>query len=59
MSRPTAQDIKRLKAAEPDDEKYHVVFDRILETKLAELDDEWVREMQAIYDASNMSRWCA
>lgn len=59
MSKPTEEEIKALKNCQGDDESYHAVFDGLLESKLTELDPEWMKAMTEIYGKSGMSRWCA
>ena len=59
MSKVSEDDKDRLRWAIGDDESYHLRFDDILEEKLTELDPEWMEEMSALYEASDMSRWCA
>ena len=59
MSKPSQEIIDKLKAAEGDDESYHVIFDDAIEAKLMELDPEWMKAMKKIYEKSDMARWCA
>ena len=59
MSLPTKKEIKALKDCGGDDEKYHSIFDNLLEAKLEKLDPDWVKAMQELYEASGNSRWCA
>lgn len=48
-----------LKAKLGDSEGYHVAFDSILEAKLAELDPEFMKALDKLYDDSGESRWYA
>jgi ferritin-like protein len=50
---------QRLNNAYADDERFHSVFDDILEERLMELDPEWMQEMKDLYSASGCARWCA
>ncbi len=59
MSKPTAEELSKLRGAGRDDERYHVYFDALLEAKLAELDPEWLEGMREEYDKSGNARWCA
>jgi len=42
-----------------DDEGYHSKFDDILEEYLIELDPQWMKAMNRLYEKSGMNRWCA
>ena len=57
MSKPTKEELAELKNREGDDEKYHVLFDDLLEAKLHELDPEWLAAMKEAYAKSGMARW--
>lgn len=59
MSKVTEQEVKILADEIGDSEGYHAVFDALLENKLSELDPEWMKEMQQLYDDSGCERWCA
>ena len=61
MSKPTVSEISRLEKYknESDDEAYHGEFDCILEEKLMQLDPEWMKAMNKLYEDSEMNRWCA
>lgn len=59
MSKVTEQEVKILADEIGDSEGYHSVFDALLENKLSELDPEWLKEMQQLYDDSGCARWCA
>lgn len=50
---------KRLAKELGDSEGYHVVFDTILEEKLAELDPKFLKAMKKLYRDSNEDRWYA
>lgn len=51
--------IVRLHPVKGDSEAYHSVFDDLLEERLMELDPEYMKELQRIYNQSGESRWCA
>ena len=61
MSKITEEEKEMLEKAtiESDDEAFHSTFDMLLEMKLEKLDSEWMKEMEELYDKSNMARWCA
>ena len=42
-----------------DDEDYHIVFDKLLEERLKELDPEWIKALLKEYQESGMDRWYA
>lgn len=61
MSLPMEEELAQLRdyAARHDDETYHSLFDKLIESRLAELDPEWMEAMLKEYHESGMSRWCA
>ena len=61
MSEPSKTELAPLEKArsDHDDEAYHSIFDGMLETKLDELDLEWMMAMRELYAKSHMGRWCA
>ena len=42
-----------------DDEGYHALYDSLLEARLEELDPDFMRKMEELYDESGMGRWYA
>ena len=59
MSKVSEAEKQALKDEAGDSEGYHGVFDDLLESKLAELDPEYMAEMKQIYGDSGEARWCA
>ena len=59
MSKPTQREIEELVKYKDDDETYHMVFDKLLEDKLKELDPEWIEAMLKLYQETNLARWYA
>jgi len=57
--KPTEEQLKRLADCIGDDEKFHSVFDAILEERLMELDPEWMKAMSKLYTKSGMFRFFA
>jgi len=58
VAKPTEEQLSRLRECK-DSEIYHAEFDTILEEKLMELDPEWMKAMQEVYDKSEICRWYA
>ena len=56
---PTKEQLERLKHLGGDSEAFHSEFDDILEERLMELDPEWMKGVQKVYEDSRASRWCA
>lgn len=40
-----------------DDEEYHILFDTLLEQRLAKVDPAWMTMMRKRYKDSDMARW--
>ncbi len=64
MSKPTDKELARLQAIAkdnspygPDAEEYHIIYDKLLEVKLRQLDREWIRAMRKEYKDSDLGRW--
>lgn len=49
----------RLSGLEGDDEAYHSAYDKLIEERLGELDPEFMRKMNELYEQSGASRWCS